>query len=390
MDWVETTGRTISEALEQALERLGVAEDDAEVIVLEEPRSLMFGLKKTDARVRARVRPVQARAKRPPRRRPGSGDPRSRRPSPGHGREDSPAGGEATESTARRSGGDTRAKRRRRSTAQPNNDASPDSTAGGTEPKSGAAGTDAGSIRGTRAPRQRRSRAPASSDGSGTTAGPEVTSSAGSRIRSRSGTGSDPSGRAKEEEMSVESQAQLAEEFVRGVVDRFGLSAQVASTVVDETIRVTVDGEGIGLLIGPRGSTVDALQELTRTVVQRGSAEHGNRINVDVGGFRSRRAEALTQFARKVAAEVASTASAQALEPMSAVDRKVVHDAVHDLEDVSTTSEGEEPRRYVVIRPAPAAGELEGKDLVGHPAAAEGPAAEGPAAEGSVPAGDGV
>ena len=65
VEWVETTGKTMSEALEAALEQLGVAESDAEVVVLEEPRSGMFGLRKSGARLRARVRPVQARAKRP-------------------------------------------------------------------------------------------------------------------------------------------------------------------------------------------------------------------------------------------------------------------------------------------------------------------------------------
>jgi len=152
--------------------------------------------------------------------------------------------------------------------------------------------------------------------------------------------------------MSIEAQAALAEEFVRGVVERFGLAATVSSTIDDEHIKVSVDGDGVGYLIGPRGATIDALQELTRTIVQRRSEDAGGRVNVDVGGYRARRAAALAQFAQKVATEVIESGVPQALEPMNPADRKVVHDAVHELDGVTTSSEGDEPRRYVVIRPA--------------------------------------
>jgi spoIIIJ-associated protein len=152
--------------------------------------------------------------------------------------------------------------------------------------------------------------------------------------------------------MSIEAQAELAESFVRGVVDSFGFSATVESSISDDVIQVRVAGEGLGLLVGPRGVTVDALQELTRTAVQHRSEEHAGRIHVDVAGYRARRAAALQDFARRVANEVLTSGVAQALEPMNAVDRKAVHDAVHEVDGVSTGSEGEEPRRYVMIRPA--------------------------------------
>lgn len=155
--------------------------------------------------------------------------------------------------------------------------------------------------------------------------------------------------------MSIEGQAALAEEFVRGVVAGFGISATVSSTLEDEHIKVSVEGDGVGYLIGPRGSTIDALQELTRTVVQRRGEDASSRVHVDVGGYRARRAAALAAFAQKVAREVLESGEAQSLEPMNPADRKVVHDAVHEVEGVITSSEGEEPRRYVVIRPAPGA-----------------------------------
>lgn len=155
--------------------------------------------------------------------------------------------------------------------------------------------------------------------------------------------------------MSIESQAELAETFVRGVVEGFGADATVESSIDDDIIHVRVVGEGLGLLVGPRGATVDALQELTRTVVQHRSDEHVSRIHVDVAGYRARRAAALKEFACRVAGEVVESGQPQALEPMNAVDRKVVHDAVAEVPGAATTSEGEDPRRYVVIRPAQAA-----------------------------------
>jgi spoIIIJ-associated protein len=152
--------------------------------------------------------------------------------------------------------------------------------------------------------------------------------------------------------MSIEAQAELAETFVRGVVHGFGVDATVESSIDEDVIQVRVVGEGLGLLVGPRGVTVDALQELTRTAVQHRSDEHAGRIHVDVAGYRARRAVALKDFARRVADEVIASGQPQALEPMNAVDRKAVHDAVGEIPAAATSSEGEDPRRYVVIRPA--------------------------------------
>ena len=152
--------------------------------------------------------------------------------------------------------------------------------------------------------------------------------------------------------MSIEAQADLAENFVRELVRCFGITASTSSSIKDDAVHVTVEGTGVGILIGSRGSTIDALQELTRTAVHRASDEYPTPIHVDVGGYHARRAAALQQFAQRLAEEVLTTGEPQALEPMSAPDRKVVHDAITDIAGVSTSSEGEEPRRYVVIRPA--------------------------------------
>lgn len=158
--------------------------------------------------------------------------------------------------------------------------------------------------------------------------------------------------------MSIETQQQLATDFVKEVVARFGVNATTrVRRTDDDGIYVSVEGDNLGLLVGPKGATVEALQELTRTVVQRHTDEHTSRIVVDVGGYRERRAAALRLFVSEASADVLRTGVPEALEPMSPSDRKVVHDTVNELDGLETTSEGVEPRRYVVIRPTAAVSE---------------------------------
>ena len=149
---------------------------------------------------------------------------------------------------------------------------------------------------------------------------------------------------------------ELGEEFLSGLVAAFGVKGTVARTTLDDgdTIELAVEGDDVGMLIGPRGQTLSAIQELTRTVVQRRAAEHHPRIVVDVGGYRKARREALERFTRDVAAEVVASGVVRVLEPMPPADRKVVHDTANAIDGVSTTSEGEEPRRRVVIEPTDA------------------------------------
>ena len=147
-------------------------------------------------------------------------------------------------------------------------------------------------------------------------------------------------------------QAEQAEDFTRGLVDAFGAKAEVSSTITDDVVLIDVTGENVGLLVGPRGATLSAIEELIRTVVQRQTGGHGARLRLDVGGYRAKRREALAEFTRDLAQRVLDNGSDQVLEPMPAPDRKVVHDVVAEIDGVSTASEGEEPRRRVVIRRA--------------------------------------
>ncbi len=155
----------------------------------------------------------------------------------------------------------------------------------------------------------------------------------------------------EETDVPIEEQAETAERFTRGLVEAFGASARVESRIeAEDTVLVEVGGDDLGLLVGPRGATLAAIEELVRTVVLRQTGGHGARVHVDVGGYRAKRRQALTEFAQGLADQVLESGRDQALEPMTASDRKVVHDALADLEGVTTSSEGEDPRRRVVIR----------------------------------------
>jgi spoIIIJ-associated protein len=154
----------------------------------------------------------------------------------------------------------------------------------------------------------------------------------------------------EEIEVPLEEQAAAAEEFTRGIIDPFELGATVKAKIEDDGVLVDVTGDELGLLVGPRGATLQAIEELVRTAVQRQTEGHGARINVDVGGYRAKRREALARFATDLAEKVRDSGKEQALEPMNASDRKVVHDAIAELDGVTTISEGEEPRRRVVVR----------------------------------------
>jgi spoIIIJ-associated protein len=151
----------------------------------------------------------------------------------------------------------------------------------------------------------------------------------------------------------VEEQAELAEEFVAGLLEHMGLEAEVDHNEVDGVMYVDVlageEAEGMGLLIGRHGQTLDALQEVVRSAVQR-QTQARCRVLVDVEDYRKRRRSQLAEKARSAAARVSRTGRPERLEPMSPYERKIVHDAVGEVGGVETSSEGEEPERRVVIR----------------------------------------
>ena len=152
----------------------------------------------------------------------------------------------------------------------------------------------------------------------------------------------------------LDEQAGVARQFLDGLFSEMDLKVDITvEQPDDDTVEINVEGHDLGLLIGPKGATLLALQDLTRTVVQRRTSAANGRLMVDVGGYRHKRKEALERFARQVAETVRTGGVPKALEPMTAADRKIVHDVINDIDGVSTTSEGEEPHRRVVILPTP-------------------------------------
>ncbi len=149
----------------------------------------------------------------------------------------------------------------------------------------------------------------------------------------------------------VEDQAATAAKFTEELMIAFGLDARVRADVEEDDVEVRIEGDNLGLLVGPKGATLHAIEELVRAVVQRSAEGHSARVHVDVGGYRAHRREALAAFARQVASEVLAAGVARSLEPMSPPDRKVVHDTVAEIDGVGTMSEGEDARRRVVIIP---------------------------------------
>ena len=118
----------------------------------------------------------------------------------------------------------------------------------------------------------------------------------------------------------------------------------------EEQLTAMVTGPDLGLVIGKRGQTIDAIQYLATAIVFRGQEERKS-VLVDAAGYRERRRATLEQQADRAASEALAAVESVALEPMSAVERKIVHLHLQDREDVETASEGNEPSRFVVVRP---------------------------------------
>lgn len=281
MEWVETTGRTIEEAKNAALEMLGVDVDDAEFEIIEEPKPGLFGRTRGEARVRARVRPTQVRPKterRDRRRREGGRSEGGRE----NGRSEGNRNGGEKRNGSRGQGGGERKPRPEREARPP------------------------------REPREERPK--------GDPVDPAVVGA-------------------------------QAVSFLEGLTAAFGLSGKVVLVREDEEMEVQVNGEDLGLLVGPKGNTLLALQDLTRVVAQRRLGDHDTRLRVDVAGYRERRRDALSRFATKVANDVIETGKPRMLEPMASADRKVVHDTLAEIDGVTTRSRGEDPYRQIVVEP---------------------------------------
>ncbi len=156
-------------------------------------------------------------------------------------------------------------------------------------------------------------------------------------------------------DITIEEQARIATQFLEGLVDAFGLEGTVTTKIEDDIIVADVDGEQTEALVGVRGSVRSAIHELTRTVMQRYGHDTA-RLRLDIAGYAERRRQALTIYADRLIDQLMVEGGEVMLEPMSPADRKVIHDTAAAREGVNSYSEGESPRRYVVLTAtAPAA-----------------------------------
>jgi spoIIIJ-associated protein len=155
-------------------------------------------------------------------------------------------------------------------------------------------------------------------------------------------------------EEELEEQADIAADFLEGLLERMGVSASVELNLEAGTMYVDILGGGpeddeMGLLIGRHGQTLEALQELTRIVVSH-RMDQRCWVVVDVEDYKKRQRDRLEARARQIARRVVQSGREQELEPMNPYERKVVHDAVASVPGAESSSRGEEPERRVVIR----------------------------------------
>jgi spoIIIJ-associated protein len=147
-----------------------------------------------------------------------------------------------------------------------------------------------------------------------------------------------------------EEPAARVEAVLDEIVDALDLDAAVVVDENDERIAASVEGDDLGLLIGRRGQTIDAVQLLCYRVAFRGRGDR-KRVSVDAAGYRERRRETVERQADRAAERALETGREIELEPMSATERKIVHDRLAERSGLETFSEGEEPERCVIVAP---------------------------------------
>jgi spoIIIJ-associated protein len=286
MKWVEVQGKTVDVAVEVAIAELELeSRDDAQVEIIQEPKPGFLGMGGREAIVKVTRAPQQRR-----RRRRGRGK--------GNGDSRPQDGGSDSQSRSSKSQG-------KQSNQKPSNQKS----------KQGQGNAERGQEK-------------------------KVSET---QPESQKQTRDD-----RPEQAPIEEQAEVAASFIRGLLDAFGLEGEVTTRIDDRVLYLDVSGEQTEALVGPKGSVMYSVLELSRTVVQR-KTYGAPRMRIDIAGYGERRREALKIYAGKLASQVLEDEEEVMLEPMNAADRKVVHDAIAEIEGVRSYSEGEDPRRAVVV-----------------------------------------
>lgn len=146
------------------------------------------------------------------------------------------------------------------------------------------------------------------------------------------------------------SAAERVQDLVEEILDALDLEAEVEVTEEDDEIHVNVEGDDLGAFIGRHGSTIDAVQHLAFKIAGGGRAS-GPRVNIDAAGYREKRRAILQRQAEEAAERAERTGQPVALDAMSAIERKVVHEHLKERGGVETFSEGQEPDRHLVVAP---------------------------------------
>lgn len=149
----------------------------------------------------------------------------------------------------------------------------------------------------------------------------------------------------------LDAEADAAADFLEGLLDAFDLPGDLRIRVLEDHAEVEIAEMGNGTLIGRRGQTLDAVQELLRCALQR-QFQRRCRVQIDAEGYRARRLEKLMEKAREAVDQVAETGEAVKLEPMDVFERKAIHQFAAGVAGVQSRSHGREPARRVVIEPA--------------------------------------
>lgn len=332
MEWVEVTAKTVDEARNAALDQLGVGAEEAEFDVVAEPKPGLFGRMRGEARVRARIRPAQVRPKQD----------RRRRSRQGKGRKDGRGGEKADNRSDQEQTSDGPAGRGDTDEATSDTDVPAATRSGGQQKKNQSNKSGQKRDRSRSAGKKSESRA-TSGDRSA-----DSVDQATAQEEEKPMSDQD----VQESPVTPEEVGAAAVAFMEGLTDAFDVDADV-SVVIDGTeLDVSVQGSELGLLVGPGGRTLNAVQDLARVAAQRRLGDHDTRLRIDVAGYRERRQLALGDFARRVAETVRATGEGRSMEPMTSSDRKVVHDVLNDEEGVTTRSVGEDPDRRIVVEPA--------------------------------------
>lgn len=301
MEWIEVEAVTVDDAIGEALKELGLSsKDEASIEVLREGKSGFIGIGRQMAVVKVSKAPAQKRRRSRRRGRGRDGADQNNREGTGRGQR---------KGTAKSNGITTNARNRNQ---------------GGTKNR-----PDKGK------------RHPEMND-------PDKEQRTDEGRQNGSGEGR--SARSNENSNLTE-QTEVAADFLRGLLDAFGLEGTVETRTENDILYIDIEGDQTEALVGPRGTVLQAVHELTRTVVQR-KTYGAPRIRLDIAGYAARRRKALQIYSKQLAEKVIAENDEIMLEPMAAVDRKVVHDAIGEIDGVRSFSEGQEPHRSVVVAPA--------------------------------------